>query len=254
ADADEHLDELRATEAEERHFGLAGDRTREERLAGARRSDEQDSLGDAAAEHGVLPPVPQELDDLLQLLLGLVYTSDVGKAHFDVVFGKDTMTASRKRHHAAFGAADPSREERPHRKDEQQQEQPHQQLGYPAADEFTGVPHTGGVQLLEQLRIFDACGTERGAAVDLALVLADDRLLADSDLGDLTSANGPLEIAIRDRFSARGEQPGLQQSQQQKRREDVPERSAASAHTEHTPVARTLVSRVHPRRCSHVSQ
>src|SRR4030095_4649048 len=226
ADADEHLDELRATEAEERHFGLAGDRTREERLAGARRSDEQDSLGDAAAEHGVLPRVPQELDDLLQLLLGLVYTSDVGKAHFDVLL----------------------------RKEKQQREQPHQQLGYPAADEFTGVPHTGGVQLLEQLRIFDACGTERGAAVDLALVLADDRLLADSDLGDLTSANGPLEIAIRDRFSARGEQPGLQQSQQQKRREDVPERSAASAHTEHTPVARTLVSRVHPRRCSHVSQ
>ena len=36
ADADEHLDELRAGDAEERHAGLAGDGPRHERLAGAR--------------------------------------------------------------------------------------------------------------------------------------------------------------------------------------------------------------------------
>ena len=38
ADADEHLDEVRAGDREERHAGLAGDRAREQRLAGARRA------------------------------------------------------------------------------------------------------------------------------------------------------------------------------------------------------------------------
>ena len=36
ADADEHLDEVRARDREERHAGLAGDGAREQRLAGAR--------------------------------------------------------------------------------------------------------------------------------------------------------------------------------------------------------------------------
>ena len=38
ADADEHLDELRAVDREERHAGFARDRAREQRLAGARRA------------------------------------------------------------------------------------------------------------------------------------------------------------------------------------------------------------------------
>ena len=38
ADAHEHLDELRAGDAEERHAGLAGDGARHQRLAGARRA------------------------------------------------------------------------------------------------------------------------------------------------------------------------------------------------------------------------
>ena len=38
ADADEHLDEVRAADREERHVGLAGDGAREQRLAGARAS------------------------------------------------------------------------------------------------------------------------------------------------------------------------------------------------------------------------
>ena len=50
ADADEHLDELGAAEAEEGHARLAGDRARQQRLAGARRADQQHALGNAAAE------------------------------------------------------------------------------------------------------------------------------------------------------------------------------------------------------------
>ena len=41
ADADEHLDEVRARDREERNLALAGDRTGEQRLAGAGRADHQ---------------------------------------------------------------------------------------------------------------------------------------------------------------------------------------------------------------------
>src|SRR6185369_4715046 len=50
ADADEHLDEVGARDREEGNAGLAGDRACEERLAGARRADEQHALRDPAAE------------------------------------------------------------------------------------------------------------------------------------------------------------------------------------------------------------
>ena len=72
AHADEHLDEVGARDREERHVGLAGDGLGQQRLAGARRADQQHALGDLAAELLELLRVLQELDDLPQLFLGLV--------------------------------------------------------------------------------------------------------------------------------------------------------------------------------------
>ena len=72
ADADEHLDELGAGDAEERHARLAGDGAGQQRLAGAGRADEQHAARDARAERVELLRVLQELDDFLELLLGLV--------------------------------------------------------------------------------------------------------------------------------------------------------------------------------------
>ena len=77
ADADEHLDEIRAGDAEERDARLAGDGAREERLARARRTHEQDALGNAATETLKLLWVLQERDDLFAIVLGLVDASDV---------------------------------------------------------------------------------------------------------------------------------------------------------------------------------
>ena len=47
ADADEHLDEVGARDGEERHVGFAGDRARDQRLAGAGRADQQHAARDA---------------------------------------------------------------------------------------------------------------------------------------------------------------------------------------------------------------
>ena len=67
ADADEHLDELRAADAEERHARLAGHGPGQQRLAGAGRADQQHALGNLGAEPLELFRALEELDDLLQL-------------------------------------------------------------------------------------------------------------------------------------------------------------------------------------------
>ena len=77
ADAHDHLDELRGAQAEERHAGLPGDGPRQQRLAGAGRADQQHALRHGAAEPLVLRGVLQEVDDLDQLVLGLVDAGDV---------------------------------------------------------------------------------------------------------------------------------------------------------------------------------
>ena len=80
ADADEHLDELGSAQAEEGHLGFAGHGARQQRLAGARRPDQQHALRDPAADARVLLRGLQELDDLLQLLFGFVHAGDVAEA------------------------------------------------------------------------------------------------------------------------------------------------------------------------------
>ena len=54
ADADEHLDEVRSGQREERHVRLAGDRAREQGFTGAWRSDEQHALGNSCSEFAEL--------------------------------------------------------------------------------------------------------------------------------------------------------------------------------------------------------
>src|SRR5207344_1742980 len=80
ADADEHLDEVRAGDGEEGDTGFTGDRAREQRLTGAGRPIEQDALGDPCAERLELLRVLEELLDLVQLLDGLVDAGDVLEA------------------------------------------------------------------------------------------------------------------------------------------------------------------------------
>ena len=63
--ADEHLDEVRAGYGEERHVGLAGDRAREQGLAGSGWTNQQHAARNAPAKPLEFAGVAQELDDLL---------------------------------------------------------------------------------------------------------------------------------------------------------------------------------------------
>ena len=79
ADAGVHLDEIGAAREQERHLRLARDRPREQRLAGARRSDEQHAFRDASADGGEAARLAQEVDDLLHFFFRFVHAGDVGE-------------------------------------------------------------------------------------------------------------------------------------------------------------------------------
>ena len=105
ADADEHLDEIRAGDGEKRHLRLAGDRFRQQRLAGTRRPDHQHALGNLAAEPLELARVLEELDDFRHLVLGLVDAGNVGKRDTDLVLAEQSRLALAERHRAAAATA-----------------------------------------------------------------------------------------------------------------------------------------------------
>ena len=103
ADADEHLDEVRTADAEERHVRLAGDGAREQRLAGAGGADHEDALRDAPAEALELLRVFEELDDLPNFLLRLVDTGDVFESDFVLLQLHRLGLALAEAHRAALG-------------------------------------------------------------------------------------------------------------------------------------------------------
>ena len=84
ADADKHLNELRTRDREERHAGLAGDGTCDQCLAGAGRSDEEMTFGNAGAETAVSLLVLQKRDNFLQLELCLVDAFYIGEGHLRI--------------------------------------------------------------------------------------------------------------------------------------------------------------------------
>ena len=81
ADPGVHLDEVRSAREQERHPGLARDRARQQRFAGPGGADQQDALRNAAADRGEPIRLPQEIDDLLDLVLGLVHAGHVLERH-----------------------------------------------------------------------------------------------------------------------------------------------------------------------------
>ena len=86
---------------------LAGHRAGEQGLAGARRADKQRALGQLGAYLGVFLRVVQEVDDLLERLLGLVLTGHVGKGLARLRLGVDLRAALAEAHsgHIAHVAA-----------------------------------------------------------------------------------------------------------------------------------------------------
>ena len=126
ADADEHLDEVRARNGEERHIRLAGDGAGEQRLAGAGRADQQQAARDAPAEPLEFAGIAQEFDDLLQVELGLVDARHVLEGHAAVRLGQKLGAALAEAERLAAGALHLPRQENPHA-DQRHERQPRNQ-------------------------------------------------------------------------------------------------------------------------------
>ena len=124
ADADEHLDEVRARDREERHPGLAGGRAGEQRLAGTGRPVEEHALRDPGAERLELLRVLEELLDLLQLLDGLVGAGDVLVGDLRRVGRHPLGAALAEAHHLRAAALHLVHQEDPEADQEQDRQQP----------------------------------------------------------------------------------------------------------------------------------
>ena len=137
ADADEHLDEVGTRDREERHARFTGHGLGEQRLAGPRRAHEKNALGDLAAEAGELLGVLEELDDLLELLLGLVDAGDVGEGHLLLVGRQQPCLGLAERHGLGAAGLHLTEEDEPQAdQDEQWQPSRHRFAEHPAVGRF----------------------------------------------------------------------------------------------------------------------
>ena len=127
ADADEHLDEVRARDREERHARLTRDRAGQQRLAGAGRPVEQDALRDPRAERLELLRVLEELLDLVQLLDGLVDARDVAERDLRRVHAHALGARLAERHDLRAAALDLVHQEDPEPDEDQDREDVGQQ-------------------------------------------------------------------------------------------------------------------------------
>ena len=180
ADADEHLDEVRARDAEERHAGLAGDGAREQRLAGAGRAVEQHALGDAGAELLELLRVLEELLDLLELLDRLVDAGHVLERDLGRVDADAPGAALAEAHHLGAAALHLVHDEDPEADDEDE-----------AAGRWRGRCVHHELPGLLELNATAACSTCRqlgelvDAGSDRELVLVVGRFVGGLDLSGL---------------------------------------------------------------------
>ena len=114
--ADKHLDEVRARQGEEGHARFACHGFGQERLARARRANEESTLGNLAAQFGIFGRILEEIHNLLDLLLRAFLSGHVleGNVRAFALFDEAGFAlADREDATAATAAAHPAEEEEP---------------------------------------------------------------------------------------------------------------------------------------------
>ena len=196
ADADEHLDEVRAGNGEERHVGFAGDRTGQQRLAGSGRADQQHALRDLAAEALELLRIAQKLDNLLDFLFRLFDPGDVLESDAAGAFGQQAGARLAEAH----GTSGP-RLHLPHKEypngDDQDDRQPGNEDGEQRVHLLVlGLRADTDLfldQAINQLRVHRARQFEGAAGAQHAL----DLVALDDDVADVAVLDLAEEIGIR---------------------------------------------------------
>ena len=211
ADADEHLDELRAGDAEERHAGLAGDGAGHQRLAGARRADQEHAARDARAERVELLRVLEELDDFLELGLGLVDAGHVVERDDRLVAEEHPGPALAERERLVIGALGLAHHEEDEAADDEERQQAGQQQPEPGRvglrlrlEDVGGQGHVAARRGL--VHVLEDVGQDAGHDDGVGRPVLDlDRqgLALLDDLADLAGLDVGQELRVADRRAGR---------------------------------------------------
>lgn len=204
-DTDEELDELGRGAGEERHASLSGDGTRQEGFTCPRRTDEETSLGDLGTQSGVLVWVLEEIDDFLQLELGLIGPGDVDERDARLRHLLELALGASKVH----GPAEPARararpalraaeeEEEPREREEGEEEVADEGDESPGSRSLAlgdgDVDAVGGEDVDEVRVVGDDDG---GAAAVDGGELEEPAVLGEADALDLAALDGGEELAV----------------------------------------------------------
>ncbi len=168
ADADEHLDEVRTRDGEERDIGFTRDGASQKRLTGTGRSDQKDAAGNSTAETLELLRVAKKLDDLLEIFLGLVDARHILEGHASVGFRQKLGLRLSEPHGFAAGPLHLPGHEDPDADEGKQRQSVHQQRHQPGITigRWLGRDlHVLLVEVLNEARIVGRVGGEGAAAV-----------------------------------------------------------------------------------------
>ncbi len=204
ADADEHLDEVRAGDGEERHAGLAGDGAGEQRLTGSRRAHHEHAAGNRPAEALVAAGIAQVVDQLADLFLGLVDAGHVAQTHRDLVaFDAPRLALAETEDVAGTAPAEalaphdvnPHADQQQEREDREEHARQHAGLGRRACVDF----HAGLDQIADETRILRRIGSERRAVH----ALTDDVPVLHAHAGDVAGLHPGEKLRVGDALRAR---------------------------------------------------
>ncbi len=229
ADTHEHLDEIGAGDGEEGDVGLAGDGAGEQRLAGAGGADEEAALGDLAAETLEFLRVLEELDDLLQLLLGLVDAGHVIEGHPPLFLGEKPRPRLAEAHGAAAARLHLAHEEDPDA-DQEQHREPGEEVVEDGVDVAVLGPrhhvHALVGEALDEARIVRGVGLEAPPIRELP----GDGMALDHHVADMARVHVGDEVGIGDLVGDLPGGVGLEEVEQdhEEQGDDHPQRQIAT--------------------------
>ena len=216
AHAHEHLHEVGARDGEERHVGFTSDSARDQRLAGARRSNEQATPRDATAEPLEFLRVAQEFHDLLQIDLGFVDAGHVFEGHPPRPLRQQLGFGLAKAHGAPAARLHLAHEEHPDA-DQQQHREPRHQHAEDGGHVLVGGLHVDAHTLAQQARdevgVFGRQRLERPVLVG---EIARDLLPLDGDIRDVALIDLGDEFGISDLIAFAGLRGVLEEVEQRK--------------------------------------
>ncbi len=219
ADADEHLDEVGAGNGEERHVGFARDRARDQRLAGAGRADQQHAARNPPAQALEFAGIAQELDDLLQVLLGLVDAGDVLEGDAAMCLGQHFRARLAKAHRLAGAALHLTRQEDPdadQRDERQPGDQQRDEPRHVVAGRLRGDLHLAVIEARHQRRIVRRIGLEGLAAGEGAVNFRP----LNHDVADMALVDFGQKLRKRDILRGRALTGILEEREQRQQQQD----------------------------------